>query len=272
MNTLAKVTNAPHASSHSDDGVAVRLDSVVRRFPGGRGMGPLSLQLTWKGVLSLIGPNAAGKTTVLKCIAGFEPIDQGSIEVAGRSMRAATARDSGPCPEGTLDFDHVLGEVVGIVFQNAEPWPHLRVIDNLLLPLLHGLNLPPQEAHRRAQTELERFELLDRARSMPYQLSGGVRQRVILARAMALRPQLLLLDEVTSALDPEWTDRVRQILLDFAAAGGAIISVSHRLNLVRRMSDWVMYLNEGRVIEEGPPHSVLDSPRDPRVQRFLENA
>jgi ABC-type polar amino acid transport system ATPase subunit len=137
--------------------------------------------------------------------------------------------------------------------------------------MVHGLNLPRQEAHTRAQMELEKFGLSGRARSMPYQLSGGVRQRVVLARALALRPQILLLDEVTSALDPEWTDRVRQILLDFAADGGAVVSVSHRLNLVRRMSDCVMYLNDGQVIEEGPPRSVLDSPRDPRLQRFLEN-
>src|SRR5208283_4324019 len=157
MNTLAKATNPPDASRRTADGLALRLDGALRRFPGGRGMGPLSLQLPWKGVLSLIGPNAGGKTTVLKCIAGFEPLDQGSIEVAGHSMRTSMARDSGRSTKGTLDFDHVVGAVVGIVFQNAEPWPHLRVIDNLLLPLLHGLNLPPQEAYRRAQTELERF-------------------------------------------------------------------------------------------------------------------
>jgi ABC-type polar amino acid transport system ATPase subunit len=272
MNTVANTINGPDAARSSIDNLALSLSGVVRRFSSGRGIGPVCLHVAWKRILSLIGPNAAGKTTILRCIAGFERLDQGTIEVAGRTVSASPPEGWGGPTGHEVHFDHLLGSTVGIVFQNAEPWPHLRVIDNILLPLVHGLSLRREEALARAEMELERFGLSDRARSMPHQLSGGVRQRVVLARALALRSQILLLDEVTSALDPEWTERVRQILLEFGAAGGAVISVSHRLNLVRRMSDWVIYLNDGHVIEEGPPRCVLDFPKDPGLQRFLENA
>jgi polar amino acid transport system ATP-binding protein len=107
---------------------------------------------------------------------------------------------------------------------------------------------------------------------MPHQLSGGLRQRVVLARAFALRPRALLLDEVTSALDPEWTDRVRHIVREFADKGGAVISVSHRFNLIRRLSDWVAYMSGGEIVEQGRPEHVLDSPKDAGLRIFLENA
>ena len=247
---------------------ALRYTGVVRRFAGGRGVGPVTLDLGRGQVCSLIGANGSGKTTLLRCTGLFESIDAGTIELEGRRWAYAPTVES----RDPIDPAGLRGSVMSVVFQNADPWPHLRVLDNVMLPLLRGLGLPQQEARARAEAELDRFGLADRAAAMPHQLSGGIRQRVVLARAFAMKPRILLLDEVTSALDPDWTEQVRQIICDFADTGGAVISVSHRLNLVRRMSDWVVYLNGGRIIEEGPPRAVLDSPKDASLQRFLENA
>lgn len=158
------------------------------------------------------------------------------------------------------------------MFQNAEPLPHLRVLDNIILPLTQARRLPRAEAKERAEQALEQFGLEDRARSMPYQLSGGLRQRVVLARAFALRPRALLLDEVTSAQDPDWTHRVREIIREFANNGGAVISTSHRFNLVRRLSDWVAYMSNGEVVEQGRPEDVMESPQTEGLRMFLENA
>jgi polar amino acid transport system ATP-binding protein len=247
---------------------ALRFAGVVRRFAGGRGVGPVTLDLGRGQVCSLIGANGSGKTTLLRCAGLFESLDAGTIELEGRRWAIPTTGES----QVIIDPAGLRGSVISVVFQNADPWPHLRVFDNVMLPLLHGLRLPQQEARARAEAELDRFGLTDRATAMSHQLSGGIRQRVVLARTFAMRPRILLLDEVTSALDPDWTEKVRQIIREFVDTGGAVISVSHRLNLVRRMSDWVVYLNDGRIIEDGPPQSVLDSPKDASLQRFLENA
>lgn len=247
---------------------ALRFDGVVRRFSGGRGVGPVTLELRRGQVCSLIGANGSGKTTLLRCTGLFEQLDAGTIELNGRPWAKASSGQDG----AFIDPDRQRGSVLSVVFQNAEPWPHLRVLDNIMLPLLRGLGLQQQEARARAEAELERFGLVERAKAMPHQLSGGIRQRVVLARAFAMKPRILLLDEVTSALDPDWTEKVRQVIRDFVDMGGAVISVSHRLNLARRMSDWVVYLSNGRIVEEGPPQSVLDSPVDDGLRKFLENA
>jgi polar amino acid transport system ATP-binding protein len=242
------------------------INSIKRRYPNGRGVGPVSLRVPWGQVCSVIGPNGSGKTTLIRCIGRFEQLDSGSITLGDN--RWATPQTN-PAAEQSLEG---LGSVLGVVFQKAEPWPLLRVLDNILLPLTRAGGLPPAEAKARAEEALEQFGLKDRARSMPYQLSGGLRQRVVLARAFALRPRALLLDEVTSDLDPDWSDRVRQIVREFADKGGAVVSVSHRFNLVRRLSDWVVYMCDGKVVEQGRPEDVLDSPRDAGLRMFLENA
>jgi ABC-type polar amino acid transport system ATPase subunit len=238
-----------------ESSAVVRIRAATKRYASGRGVGPVSLDILHGRVWSLLGSNGSGKTTLLRCLAGFESLDSGEISF----------------PEFTARADAPVGEL-GIVFQNLEPWPHLRVWDNLAVPLRHGLNLDDNEIEKRIERELDRFGIRDRAYAMPFQLSGGIRQRVVLARAFALEPRVLLLDEVTSALDPEWSERVRGIIRDFVCNGGTVISVSHRVNLVRRMSDWVVFLSDGLVVEEGPCDRVFDAPRDPRLVRFLENA
>lgn len=247
---------------------ALEFTEVTRRFPNGRGVGPVSLSVPWGTVCSLIGSNGSGKTTLLRCAGRFELPDSGEIKLDGRAWAAPSVKGD----DAFANPDSVRGTVLGIVAQNAEMWTTMRVIDNVMMPLLRAARLSKKEALERAEAELERFGLTDRAKAMPHQLSGGIRQRVTLARALALRPRILLLDEATSALDPDWTERVRLIIRGFADSGGAVVSVSHRIGLVRRMSDHVVYLSDGKVVEEGRPESVLDSPRDDGLRRFLENS
>lgn len=245
---------------------AIHFEEATRRFPSGRGIGPITLTVQRGNICSLIGANGSGKTTLLRCAGFFERLDSGKISIAGDPWITASGN-------GTSEADPAsLRGTASIVFQNSEPWPHMRVVDNIKLPLLRGLGLSPAEAEARTEAELERFGLSERSQSMSHQLSGGIRQRVVLARAFALKPSILLLDEVTSALDPDWTDRVRQIIRNFAESGGAVLLVSHQLNLVRRISDWVVYLNNGKLVESGAPHSIFGAPQDDSLRKFLQNA
>lgn len=250
------------------DTEALRLSGVSCRFSNGKGVGPVSLTVSWGKLCSLIGSNGSGKSTLLRCTGLFEAFQTGTIEINGAIWR--------PEHEGWTKKLYKTDEMgrfdLGFVHQNAEPWPHLSVLDNITLPLIRAARLSESEARERADRELERFGLTETARSMPYQLSGGTRQRVTLARALALNPRVLLLDEVTSALDPEWTETVRNILRAFVAEGGSVVFVSHRLSLVRHISDYVVYLSQGRIIAEGPPKKVMDAPDDPGLRRFLENS
>jgi polar amino acid transport system ATP-binding protein len=260
---------ATHCNDALSDGIVLRASEVVRRYPGGAGLGPISIAIAEGQVVSIIGANGCGKTTLIRVTSLVEPIDSGRIEVRGKLC--ANGGERGAKIGSTRLPRGILGPVLGAVFQNAEPWPHLSVMENVLLPLLRTADCSEVEATQRAEEELSYFGLLKHANAMPVQLSGGTKQRVVLARCLAMRPRLLLLDESTSALDPEWTEKVRERLTALARSGGAVISVSHRLNFVRRTSDWILYLNHGHVVEEGPP-TILDNPNTIEMQRFIENA
>lgn len=250
----------------ADDG-AVQTINIVRDFGAGRGVFGISVSLQWRRILSIIGANGSGKTTFLRCLLLLDPIAPGGIiRLAGETWVNGTRY----CLRG--DIDRLRGRIVGAVFQQLEPWPHLNVLQNVTLPLHLALGMTHAEARLRAEEMLELFGVLDRTTAMPHQLSGGLRQRVVLARALALRPRILLLDEATSALDPEWTERVRVIVRRFADEGGAVVNVSHRLGLIRHLSDQVAFFDQGCILEEGDPSSVLDHPKSEKLQRFIENA
>jgi ABC-type polar amino acid transport system ATPase subunit len=234
--------------------------AVTKAYGRLRGVFDVSLSLPWGSVVSVIGANGSGKSTLLRCLALLETLDAGTVCIDGVDART------------TRDIDVLRGSHLGVVFQQCEPWPHLSVLGNLTLPLIRAAGWAAAEAKMRAESALEQFGLLERARAMSVELSGGLRQRLCLARAMVLRPRILLLDEVTSALDPDWTERVRVVLREFVANGGAVLSISHQIGFTRRLSDWVVFLDEGRVLEEGPPERIMAAPRTDRLRTYLQNA
>jgi polar amino acid transport system ATP-binding protein len=229
---------------------------MSRRFPNGHGFGPFSLKLLAGTICTLIGSNGCGKSTLIRTTAGLEKPDTGYLSVFGRQVIS----------------ERVRGDVLGVILQGSEPWPHLNVLDNVKLPLKRKLGMSDAMANNVALEAIERFGLSDRQQAIPQALSGGLRQRVVLARCFALKPKAVLLDEVTSALDPDWAERVRLFLKEFANSGGAVLSVSHRLNFAKRISHWVVYMADGLLVEQGPPGVVLENPVDARLRRLIENA
>jgi ABC-type polar amino acid transport system ATPase subunit len=258
------------------ESVPAEVPAVVARnitcdFGPGKGVFDVSLRLNWGHVVGIIGANGSGKTTLVRCLSLFQPIATGgSIHWAGETWADGKKNGSEYCQGRSVD--KLRGRVLAVVFQQAEPWPHLHVLDNVMLALRRVAGQSVAESKSIAEESLDLFGILDRAYSMPHQLSGGLRQRVTLARAFALRPRILVLDEAASALDPEWTERLRLLIRRFADEGGAVIHISHRLGFVRHVSDSVIYLEDGRIVEQGDPESVLNRPTSERLKKLIENA
>jgi polar amino acid transport system ATP-binding protein len=211
-------------------------------------------------IVSLVGASGCGKSTLLRCVNALEAIDSGTIYLAGE-------RVSGP----GADLNH-LRRQVGIVFQGYNLFPHMSVLANITLAPRRVLGVPPDRARENALRLLERVGLQHKADAFPDRLSGGEQQRVAIARAMAMNPRLLLLDEVTSALDPQLVGEVLGIIRELAADGMTMILATHEMAFARDVSDVVCYLDGGRVCEIGPPDQVLRHPAEERTRAFLRRA
>lgn len=248
----------------------LRIDGLTRDYGGGRGIFDASLVLAAGEIVGLIGANGSGKTTLLRCATFFEPFDAGSVCIAGHNC--APSANGRFDPVARRRMEEIRGKVVGAVFQNSQPWPHLNVLRNVLLPLTESLHLARDAADERAAQTLELLGLQDRLEAMPWQLSGGLRQRLVLARTLALEPSVIFIDEGTSALDPDWTERVRRILRDYVGRGGAIAVISHQMGFVRRLADTVLFLHRGRILESGTPDEIFEKRSTPELTEFLANA
>ena len=260
---------AAAVTGHPAANLALDAVGLTRDYGNGKGLFDFGLSVPCSSVISMIGANGSGKSTALRCLAFIESPDQGVIRVNGQTC---FNQGSGKAACGDVEtVGQIRGRTVGAVLQGYEPWAHMDVLHNVMLPVRHALALPLPAARAAAEQALDSFGLLDRASDSPGGLSGGLRQRVMLARAFALRPKILLLDEATSALDPEWTQRVREMLRRFAEQGGAVIIVSHQLGLVRRLSDRVAFLDGGRLVEEGDPERVFEKPQSERLKVLIEN-
>jgi polar amino acid transport system ATP-binding protein len=217
----------------------------------------VSLELRTHQVLAVVGPSGSGKSTLLRCINLLEPIDDGEILLNGVDIAD---------PE--FDSDAVRRQI-GIVFQSFNLFPHLSVLDNITLAPSKVLKMPIGEAQVTAQKLLTRFDLADKRDEYPDRLSGGQQQRVAIIRALAMSPALILFDEPTSALDPELVGEVLEVIETLAREGMTMIVVSHELAFARDVAHRVLLMDEGRVVEQGPPEQVLGSPTTERAQRFL---
>jgi len=208
-------------------------------------------------VVALIGASGSGKSTLLRCINLLEAIDEGRIFLGDREITAA--RDV-----------NAVRRRIGIVFQSFNLFPHMNVLRNVTLAPRDVLGLSKAEAEQRATELLERFGLADKRLAYPDRLSGGQQQRVAIVRALAMRPELMLFDEVTSALDPELVAEVLQVIGELAQGGMTMVLATHEMSFARDIANRVCFLDEGRILEVGPPEKIFTSPKEPRTQQFLE--
>jgi len=242
----------------SADTPLVTVHQVHKAFGDNRVLAGLSLDLAQHEVVCLIGPSGSGKSTLLRCIDMLEPISQGRITVDGVDITAPT------CDENAVRRG------IGMVFQGYNLFPHLSVVGNITLAPVRVRGANRSQARERALELLARFDLADKADAYPDQLSGGQQQRVAIIRALAMDPKLLLLDEITSALDPELVGEVLNLLRDLADDGMTMLVATHEMSFAREVATRVCFLDGGVIVEEGPPSHVLDTPTVPRTRQFLD--
>lgn len=241
----------------------VVLHNLTKRFRDKVILDRVSTQFGAGQITALIGPSGGGKSTLLRSINGLNSIDDGEITVGEFRLTADAAR--------SREAVRAVRRSVGMVFQDFQLFPHFTALQNVMEAPLRVLGRRRDEAERRAGELLNRVGLGERLHHYPSQLSGGQKQRVAIARALAMEPQVLLCDEITSALDPELKHEVLDVLEDLRRDGLTIIMVTHEIGFARRAGDRVAVLAEGRIVEEGPPAQVIDAPTTERTQRFLRN-
>lgn len=233
------------------------LEHVTKRFGDREVLRGLSLRLHAHEVVCLIGASGSGKSTLLRCANLLEPIDSGDITLFGQSLR-----------DERVDPDRVRRHI-GMVFQSYNLFPHLTVLENVTLGPTRALGRPKADVRREALELLSRIGLADRAHEYPDRLSGGQQQRVAIVRSLAMRPALLLLDEVTSALDPTLVGEVLDLLAKLASSGTTMLIATHEMGFAREVAHRVAYLDDGVLVEVGPPAQIFDAPHDPRTAAFV---
>jgi polar amino acid transport system ATP-binding protein len=239
-------------------GQVLRLEGVRKSFGRLEVLRGIDLLLGDHEVVCLIGASGSGKSTLLRCINLLEPIDAGRILFQGEEITAPG-----------VDVNRVRRRI-GIVFQAFNLFPHMSVLANVTLAPRKVLGLPRAQAEAEAEALLERFGLADKKDQFPDRLSGGQQQRAAIVRALAMRPDILLLDEVTSALDPELVGEVLDVIRELAAGGMTMLIATHEMGFAREIAHRVCFLEAGVILEEGPPEAIFSSPREARTQQFLQ--
>jgi ABC-type polar amino acid transport system ATPase subunit len=238
----------------------VRTEGVRKSFGENVVLDGIDLSVAAGETLVVIGPSGSGKSTLLRCVNLLEPIDSGRIwlegeEITGKGVKVSQIRQR-----------------IGIVFQQFNLFPHLKAIDNVTLAARRVRRMSRRDAEARALELLTRVGLEEKAQQHPHQLSGGQQQRVAIARALMMEPRVVLFDEVTSALDPELVGEVLVVMRDLAETGMTMVVVTHEMQFAREVGDRLIFMDEGRIVEEGDPPDVLDRPREERTKRFLRRS
>ncbi len=239
------------------DAPALVLEGIRKSFGPNEVLKGIDLSVAPHEVVCLIGASGSGKSTLLRCTNLVEPVDSGRVVVEGEEITA----------EG-VDANRVRRRI-GIVYQSFNLFPHMTVLRNITLAPREALKMDRKTAEDYATSLLERFGLADRRDEYPDRLSGGQQQRVAIVRALAMRPSIMLLDEVTSALDPELVAEVLNVIRELAGEGMTMLIATHEMGFARDIADRVCFLEEGRILEQGPPEKIFSSPENPRTARFL---
>ena len=236
----------------------LELDGVHKSFGDKRVLNGIDLSIDEHEVVCLIGPSGCGKSTLLRCVDLLDPIDAGAIRLGGQTIT-----------EKGVDANAIRRRI-GIVFQSFNLFPHMSVLDNVTLGPRRALGMDRDEAETRAMDLLERFGLGDKAHEYPNRISGGQNQRAAIVRALMGDPEILLLDEVTSALDPELVGEVLNVIRDLAARGLTMVLATHEMGFARDVANRVSFLHEGVVLETAPPAELFSEPKQERTQQFLK--
>jgi polar amino acid transport system ATP-binding protein len=239
------------------DGHFVSLTGVTKRFDELVVLQGIDLTVDVHEVVCLIGASGSGKSTLLRCVNLLEVVDEGTIVVDGQEIT-----------NGPVDVN-ALRRKIGIVFQAFNLFPHMTVMQNITLAPRKALDLSKAEANARARELLARIGLDDKADEYPDRLSGGQQQRVAIARALAMSPKLMLLDEITSALDPQLVAEVLNLVRGLAETGMTMIIATHEMSFAREVADKVCFLDGGVILEDGPPNQIFSAPREERTREFL---
>jgi polar amino acid transport system ATP-binding protein len=254
-------TLAAEAAAATTNGApVVRGEQIHKSFGDNLVLDGIDFEVATGETLVVIGPSGSGKSTLLRTINLLEPIQSGRIFFEGEEI---TKRG--------VKVDQVR-QRIGIVFQQFNLFPHLRVMDNLTLGARRVKKVPRREAEKRARELLARVGLPEKERSYPHQLSGGQQQRVAIARALVMEPHVMLFDEVTSALDPELVGEVLVVMRDLARSGMTMVVVTHEMQFAREVGDRLIFMDEGKIVEQGIPADVLDRPQQERTKQFLRRS
>lgn len=235
----------------------LQIDHLTKAYGQNTILKDVSFSVGQGEVVVIIGPSGCGKSTLLRCINALEPIQGGQVRLNGQVIG-----------QGAKDLP-ALRRRIGMVFQSYELFPHLTVLENILLAPTKVQKRPRAEVQQEAEALLDRVGLLAKKNSYPRELSGGQKQRVAIVRALCMHPEILLFDEVTAALDPEMVREVLDVMLDLAREGKTMVIVTHEMQFARAIASRVLFLDDGRIVEEVPPENFFDHPQTERAQRFL---
>jgi len=238
----------------------LRIEHVYKAYADHLVLQNVDLTVDAHEVICLIGRSGCGKSTLLRCINLLEEIQSGRILLEDREITSSK-----------IDADRVRQEI-GMVFQSFNLFPHRTVLENITMAPIHVQKVPKRQAREEALELLNRIGLPDRAHEYPDRLSGGQQQRVAIARALALKPKLILLDEVTSSLDPETIGGVMQLIRELRGAGMTMMMATHQMGFAREIADRIAFLDAGRIVEIGPPSQIFDNPKEDRTREFVSHA
>lgn len=253
-----------------EDSYALIADGICKRFGDLEVLKGITVRARDGDVISIIGSSGSGKSTFLRCINFLETPDAGRIVVGGEEVQVRTDRRGQPVLANRRQIDR-LREQLGMVFQSFNLWSHMSVLQNVMEGPITVQRRPKPDVRDEAMEILHKVGISDKHESYPSQLSGGQQQRVAIARALAMRPKVLLFDEPTSALDPELVGEVLRVMRELAEEGRTMIVVTHEMGFAREVSNRAVFLDQGRVGEEGPPEELFGNPQSERCQQFLSS-
>lgn len=246
----------------------VQMENIKKSYGGVPALNDVTLNVKKGEQIAIIGSSGSGKSTLLRCTNQLEVIDSGRIVVNGRTLA-----ETGPTGKVVYKKDAEVREIImqtGMVFQHFNLFGHLTCLDNITISPIYIKKENPEEVRQRAMELLEVVGLRDKANAFPAQLSGGQKQRIAIARALAMRPEVLLFDEPTSALDPEVTGEVLRVIRELAADGFTMVLVTHEMGFAREVADRVVFMDLAKIVEEGTPEQIFTDPQSERLQHFLK--